>query len=274
LDLEPTRFGSPERDLAASIAQQGYLNDLNLAWQYSESDSMVPPGKSGLEMASLRQKIDTLARIFGGKEVGLQITHAGRVRMAELSQALRSGKIREQYGILWDGRHFDQDLNIALLDASEQAPTAVAYLDMNGLKSVNDEVGHGAGDIAIRAYFQAINTALSDRGDAYRLGGGGDEVGVIVPSCGREETTKRLRNACLLVMREHLTYSGKELPPLSIAVGLITSSNPKADVRELRTMVDTAMYKAKEFMKGSPISPRPSSLNFHGDENVNEFGLD
>jgi hypothetical protein len=48
----------------------------------------------------------------GGRDVTLQITHSGRVRMAELRE-FRSAKLREQYEILWDGRYFDTDLRIA-----------------------------------------------------------------------------------------------------------------------------------------------------------------
>jgi GGDEF domain-containing protein len=72
----------------------------------------------------------------------LRLTHAGRVRISELKQALRTGRIREQYGILWDGRHLETDLQIAVVDANEHAPLSVAFMDLNGLKSINDLVGH------------------------------------------------------------------------------------------------------------------------------------
>ncbi len=105
--------------------------------------------------------------------------------MAELAQQFRSARIHEQFGILWDGRHFDQDLSIRLLDASVESPVAVAYRDLNAaLKPVNDTLGHNAGNILLQAYFQDVAAGLPDQGDAYRLGG--DEVGVILPRsfCG------------------------------------------------------------------------------------------
>jgi hypothetical protein len=58
------------------------------------------------------------------------------VRCSELKQALRSGREREEFGILCDARHWEQDLQNAILDASYHSPLAVASLDMNGLKAV------------------------------------------------------------------------------------------------------------------------------------------
>jgi diguanylate cyclase (GGDEF)-like protein len=209
----------------------------------------------------------TLSKVLGGREVSLQITHSGRVRMAELRQTLRSAKLRDGFGILWDGRHFDVDLRIALLDASERTPVAVAYLDLNaGLKAANDKMGHDAGDVAIQAYFQDVNSALADRGDAYRLGG--DEVGVIIPACPREEVIKIIRRACLLLQREHLQFDGKELPAVSIAAGLVVNTTPAVGAEQLRRAAEMSMYKAKEFTKGQ--SSRPSSWNVSGEDAVQE----
>ena len=36
----------------------------------------------------------------------------------------------------------------------------IAYLDMNGVKHLNDTFGHDTGDRALRAYFEAVATAL------------------------------------------------------------------------------------------------------------------
>src|SRR5206468_7581159 len=107
---------------------------------------------------------------------------------------------------------------------SEQTPVAVAYLDLNGLKAINDTRGHDAGDIVLKAYFQDASTALADRGDGYCLGG--DEVGLIMPRCSREEAIKTVSHACLLLQEEHLQVDSERLPPVSIAAGLAVSYTP------------------------------------------------
>src|SRR5205807_2245049 len=93
----------------------------------------------------------------------------------------RSGREREPFGILWDARHWEQDLQIAILDVCASSPLAVAYLDMNGLKLINDTHGHDAGDLALKAYFQVVASTLGDNGQAYRLSCGADEVLVVLP---------------------------------------------------------------------------------------------
>ena len=113
----------------------------------------------------------------------LFMTHRRRVRLSELVQALRSGREREPFGILWDGRHATVDLEIMLLDASAQSPVSIVYMDMNGLKQLNDTHGHDAGNRGLRAYFEAVSAALADVGQAYRLGG--DEVLALLPGRDR-----------------------------------------------------------------------------------------
>lgn len=120
--LETGPLIGTERDLVAFLALRGFVNDLSIPWQHGDgriSTGLV--GESQLKRLLHQQRIEVLSRVLGGKGASLRITHAGRVRIAELTQELRSASIREQFGILWDGRHFDQDLRIRLLDASDKS---------------------------------------------------------------------------------------------------------------------------------------------------------
>jgi hypothetical protein len=46
---------------------------------------------------------------------GLRLTHLGRIRLSELKQDLRARRERDSFGILWDVRHWEQDVQIAIL---------------------------------------------------------------------------------------------------------------------------------------------------------------
>src|SRR6266478_3392662 len=182
----PSVPSGPWHDLLVSILWSESLTVFSFEWAkraYSSEGNPDPdlasssgiPGESPLERARVSARVRAVWDLYQMcPPAGLRLTHSGRVRVSELKQALRAGRIREQYGMLWDGRHLQTDLQIALLDASEMAPLSVGFLDMNGLKDINDSVGHEAGSLAVRAYFQAVATALSDQGEAY--GVGGDEV--------------------------------------------------------------------------------------------------
>lgn len=188
---------------------------------------------------------------------GLRLTHSGRVRLSELKQALRTGREREPFGVLWDVRHWEQDLQIAILEARDVSPLALAYLDMNGLKQINDVYGHDAGDVALKTYFQAVASVLSDRGQAYRLGGGADEVLVVLPKCDEQAGIQIVRLACTKLMSERLWPKHAD-SLLSIAAGLIVTTDPSAAPATLRAAADEEQKRAKQ--RSKETMPRPSVI--------------
>lgn len=260
----------PVRDMIAFLVTERFVTAFNLPWTDNGVRFSGLPGESPLERHLHECWVKGLSDVLAGKSVHLELTHRGRVRLSELKQAMRSGRIREQYGILWDARHFENDLQMAILDASESAPLSIGYLDMNGLKEINDNTGHDAGSLAVRAYFHAVAAALADKAEAYCIGG--DEVTAILPSHGLEETKCTLRKACLLLMREELEFGGRSLPPVSLAVGVVTTTDPRVKSTELRESADRAMYRAKVATKKG--KPRPSAIaGTEGQVSVIPFSL-
>ena len=76
-------------------------------------------------------------------------------------------------------RSFDE-----YLTGLEEAPdargnTALLFMDLNGLKHVNDQFGHNVGDEQIIAAARCIESAFSEMGTCYRIGG--DEFAAILP---------------------------------------------------------------------------------------------
>jgi diguanylate cyclase (GGDEF)-like protein len=254
----------PWRDLIAFLIQARFVNDLQLDWDHTRMHGAGGlAGETPLERELHAVHIDCLSKVLAGQEIQLALTHRGRVRLSELKQALRAGREREPFGILWDVRHWEQELQVAILDAREGSPLALAYLDMNGLKQVNDTQGHEVGDLALKTYFQAVASALGDRGQAYRLGG--DEVLVILPNHDVPAAVQLLRLACAKLMSERLErMDGSQR--LSIAAGVITSCNPSVSPTDLRAAADKVQYRAKEQSKQS--TPRPSVIAIEGQENM------
>ena len=66
---------------------------------------------------------------------------------------------------------------------------------MDNLKTLNDTLGHEAGDVALQLLAGALRSGLRRGDDAYRLGG--DEFAVVLPGANRldaeREATRRLR---------------------------------------------------------------------------------
>jgi diguanylate cyclase (GGDEF)-like protein len=248
-------------------AKRAYASEGNPDPDLAHSSGL--PGESPLERARVSARVRAIGDLYEMRPpAGLRLTHSGRARISELKQALHAGRIREQYGILWDGRHLETDLQIALLDASESAPLSVGFLDLNGLKAINDRFGHAAGEMAVRAYFQAVATALSDRGEGYGIGG--DEVVVILPSRGPREAVGTLSRACRLLMGEQLRLNGAGLPSPSISVGVATVTSPRTSLKQLRHRADQAMYRAKA--RAHQVKPNPSVIAVGEEGEVSVIG--
>jgi diguanylate cyclase (GGDEF)-like protein len=262
-EVDITPPAGPLRDMLAFLVSESLVNDLATKPEAIGLMGNGPlPPEHMLETTRKEMAAATLRRVLEGSTTKFRLSHLGRVRLSELKQALRSGKEREPFGILWDVRHWEQDLEIAILDAREGSPLALAYLDMNGLKQVNDSLGHDAGDRALKSCFQAVAAAVGERGQAYRLGG--DEVLVVLPNHNGDAAAKVLQRACTKLMGEGLESTGKSL--LSIAAGIITSSKPTASPDDLRAAADKVQSLAKAESKKS--TPRPSVIAVEGTEKL------
>ena len=63
-------------------------------------------------------------------------------------------------------------------EAASFSQLGVASIDLNGLKRINDQMGHHVGDQAIYTAARCIQIAFDRAGDCYRIGG--DEFAVIL----------------------------------------------------------------------------------------------
>jgi len=275
----PSIADGPWRDLFASVL----LNDLLTTFSYAEArDYLVRngqgssprmtstsgiAGESNLERALVRSRIDAVDRLYRGEDSDrLRLTHRGRVRLSELKQILRSGREREPLGgVLWDARHWEQDLQVALFDASPQSPLSVAYMDMNGLRELNNTRSHDLGDRGLIAYFEAVASVVDDSGGAYRLGGGADEVLAIFPSLDGAAVLKRVEAACQRLMQDSVNDS-EIRAVLSIAAGIVCTTDSTMRPGVLRSNADEQQKRAKE--ESRKTSPRPSVIAVEGIESL------
>jgi diguanylate cyclase (GGDEF)-like protein len=119
-------------------------------------------------------------------------------------------------------------------------PFALAYLDLDGFKQVNDSLGHDAGDAVLSSVAGQLRTRLRSTDVVARLGG--DEFAVLMP-----ETEL---GAARIVMDEVHTALGGAMHAggwsVGVSVGLVGSTGPpKLGAGALLSMADTLMYQAK-----------------------------
>lgn len=119
-------------------------------------------------------------------------------------------------------------------------PLSLLMLDVDGLKGLNDALGHEAGDALLRRTAQLLHTALRSEDAIYRVGG--DEFAVILGQTS-QETAQQLR----VRIREFAQRSRQnpELPPLSLSLGLAAAVCPE-NLDDLYRRADEDMYEEKE----------------------------
>ncbi|MDZ4048077.1 MAG: GGDEF domain-containing protein, partial [Pseudoxanthomonas sp.] len=121
-------------------------------------------------------------------------------------------------------------------------PLSLLLMDMDQFKSVNDSLGHYAGDSLLRHLAERARLVLRGEDVLARLGG--DEFVALLPSTdlnGARVVAERLRDG---INHAHMRFQGQEVPaPLSIGVAQLQADDDVLD--SLLKRADQAMYRAK-----------------------------
>lgn len=119
---------------------------------------------------------------------------------------------------------------------------AVLFLDLDHFKHVNDSYGHDAGDLVLTEVARRLAN-LSRRTDTVaRLGG--DEFVVLCASLSDEDDASLIAQRIVEGIRAPIQKDGLEFA-VTCSVGIIETSDPRADPEDLIRGADEAMYEAK-----------------------------
>ena len=155
------------------------------------------------------------------------------------TKALASASFVDQTTQLLNRRAFEEKKSeLAMSELKESFVYVTA--DLNGLKGVNDTLGHAAGDELIRGAADCLRAAFGAFGDIYRIGG--DEFAAIL------YLTDAQREAAMAAL-DHASaeWSGQQIKGLSLSCGYASSREfPSENIGELMKISDERMYAAKE----------------------------
>ena len=113
-----------------------------------------------------------------------------------------------------------------------RTPYAVVFADLNGLKHVNDEDGHGEGDRILKQAAAILSEAFPDS-EVYRAGG--DEFVVIIEGMDEEAAEAK---------RKQIRERAAEVDGLAFSIG-IHIVRGKEDIRAAMSAADREMYAEK-----------------------------
>lgn len=119
---------------------------------------------------------------------------------------------------------------------------ALMLLDLDYFKSINDTLGHAAGDKLLQAASSRLTRILRRTDTAVRMGG--DEFLVILPQVLTPEDVSKVAAKILECLREPFLIEGRELR-ISGTIGVAVYPDHGADIDTLLKHADIAMYRAK-----------------------------
>jgi diguanylate cyclase (GGDEF)-like protein len=125
------------------------------------------------------------------------------------------------------------------LERHEFHPVSIIILDLNGLKVVNDQWGHGVGDALLRRVGEVLAEAIKPPCYAARIGG--DEFAVLLPAIDELGATSMVEEIRSLIEINNQYYSNI---PLNTAIGWATS-NTGEKMEAVAKRADLLMYEDK-----------------------------
>ena len=131
---------------------------------------------------------------------------------------------------------------------------AVLFLDLDNFKSVNDSIGHAAGDKLLIAVAMRLQDCLRSSDTAARLGG--DEFAVLVESVRNSEEAIMIAERIKSVFKQPFIIDGKEVF-MATSIGIAQSGHEAPTADDLLRNADLAMYRAKNDGKGNYVVFEP-----------------
>ena len=118
---------------------------------------------------------------------------------------------------------------------------AVFYLDVDGLKQVNDQLGHQAGDELLRQVAELLKNCTRSSDTVVRIGG--DEFIILLEenSKGNEVTLAKR----ILEEMPNMFISEKGQRPIGLSIGIAIPSKEETDPDNIIRSADEALYEAK-----------------------------
>lgn len=139
-------------------------------------------------------------------------------------------------------RGFMRELDRLVARVSRYGETAsMLFVDLDGLKIINDTFGHRAGDEALIQVAGLLTKGLRRNDVVARIGG--DEFGILLANADEAKAAETATRLADVISDTDLVYDGDALP-LSVAIG-VSAISPEDTVESVMARADEEMYRRK-----------------------------
>ncbi len=167
---------------------------------------------------------------------------------------------------LLNRRGFERRLEEAFADfAKTGTPSALILFDLDHFKPINDEGGHALGDELLRRVAQVV--AWEVRRSDHLARQGGDEFGLLLPSCTLKQASAIAEALRDVVAQVSVTATGKEFF-VTASIGLTLFLEGDASTEAILARADTASYDAKGRGRNAVVIDEGSSSRDRSDQAI------
>jgi two-component system cell cycle response regulator len=235
-DLDAARRLAQERGLratqAAMLEQQATLYAaMDLHREAYDAHVAYHRYFAELQSAQRDAQARTLQAVF-------EATEARRV-----GEHFRELAHRDALTGLHNRRHADERLPALLAEAvAARSPLAVAIVDLDHFKQINDTLSHDAGDLVLREIGRLLTEAVAEPAFAARLGG--EEFLLALPGTGTEAAVRRCAELGARIRRHDWAPVTGSLP-VTASIGVTSTLDPRVTPAMLLSRADRHLYAAK-----------------------------
>ncbi len=236
--------------LAGALRQAGRLEEAYDALERAaELERQAFRELSGLQLRLDRATLETNAARQESEALAAANRHLAQAH-AELEQRTNQlegahEQLRDQADRDWLTGLYNRRFLARELQRMEReplvAPLSLAVLDLDRFKSVNDRLGHDAGDQVLIRVSQLLSGAV--RGSDVVVRSGGEEFVLLMPLTDAEAAWICCERVCALIRRERWQLASDELA-MTASAGVATCVTA-AELKDLIKVADRRLYEAK-----------------------------
>lgn len=255
-------------DLILRVNRKGILQDYNLGkdflspFDFSQSIGKTLDDFMGQELAKrYTQKLEAAFSTKTTQQFEYQILidnrcHWREVRLltcgeyeaiavvrdvtdrVEMQRKLHYDALHDRVTGLYNRVYFEDELHV--LEAIGSVPVGIIICDIDGLKLVNDTLGHQSGDELLKNTAKLLQECFGSPDIVARVGG--DEFAVVLPGKNYEDMEVICQN---LRQRIQSFCAGNTQIPVNISVGMSVRTTPEQPLASVFKAADDAMYREK-----------------------------
>lgn len=191
-------------------------------------------------VSALRQSVETLERRV--EERTRELQEEVQVRRKAEEQMRHMASHDDLTGLPNRAMMIDR-LEVAIHRAHrENNMCAVAFIDLDGFKKINDNHGHEAGDTLLCNVAGRLSNCIRETDSVARIGG--DEFIIIIADMKDIENAKTVVTQALKAIDEPIILTDSDVT-IGASIGVSVYPNDSMDAGELLKLADQAMYKVK-----------------------------